>query len=32
MATGAGIIKTAKDVGLGVGTVHKLKRAMAADE
>jgi DNA invertase Pin-like site-specific DNA recombinase len=29
LATGAGIIKTAKDIGLGVGTVHKLKRAMA---
>jgi hypothetical protein len=30
LAKGHGIIKVAKAVGLGVGTVHKLKREMAA--
>jgi DNA invertase Pin-like site-specific DNA recombinase len=31
LASGAGILKTAKELGIGTGTVHKLKRAMAAD-
>jgi DNA invertase Pin-like site-specific DNA recombinase len=30
LATGAGIIKTAKAIGCGVGTVHRIKREMAA--
>ena len=30
LAKGAGILKVAKLVGLGTGTVHKLKREMAA--
>jgi hypothetical protein len=30
LAKGVGINKTAKAVGLGVGTVHKIKREMAA--
>jgi len=30
LAKGTGIIKTAKLVGLGVGTVHKLRRELAA--
>jgi len=30
LAKGTGIIKTAKLIGLGVGTVHKLKRGMVA--
>ena len=29
LAQGAGILKMAKMVGLGTGTVHKLKREMA---
>jgi DNA invertase Pin-like site-specific DNA recombinase len=30
LATGAGILKTAKALGVGTGTVHKVKREMAA--
>jgi hypothetical protein len=30
LATGAGILKTAKVLGVGTGTVHKVKREMAA--
>jgi DNA invertase Pin-like site-specific DNA recombinase len=30
LATGAGILKTAKALGCGVGTVHRIKRQMAA--
>ena len=30
LATGAGILKTAKVLGCGVGTVHRIKRQMAA--
>jgi DNA invertase Pin-like site-specific DNA recombinase len=30
LATGAGILKTAKLIGCGVGTVHRIKREMAA--
>ena len=30
LATGAGILKTAKELGCGTGTVHKVKREMAA--
>jgi hypothetical protein len=30
LAKGTGIIKTAKLIGLGVGTVHKLRREAAA--
>ena len=30
LATGAGILKTAKALGCGVGTVHRIKREMAA--
>jgi DNA invertase Pin-like site-specific DNA recombinase len=30
LATGAGILKTAKLVGCGVGTVHRIKREMTA--
>jgi DNA invertase Pin-like site-specific DNA recombinase len=30
LATGAGILKTAKALGCGVGTVHRIKRGMAA--
>jgi DNA invertase Pin-like site-specific DNA recombinase len=29
LATGAGILKTAKALGCGVGTVHRIKREMA---
>jgi DNA invertase Pin-like site-specific DNA recombinase len=29
LATGAGILKTAKLIGCGVGTVHRIKREMA---
>jgi DNA invertase Pin-like site-specific DNA recombinase len=29
LATGAGILKTAKALGVGTGTVHKVKRSMA---
>jgi DNA invertase Pin-like site-specific DNA recombinase len=30
LATGAGILKTAKAIGCGVGTVHRIKREMTA--
>jgi DNA invertase Pin-like site-specific DNA recombinase len=30
LATGTGILKTAKALGVGTGTVHKVKREMAA--
>jgi DNA invertase Pin-like site-specific DNA recombinase len=30
LATGAGILKTAKTLGVGTGTVHKVRRSMAA--
>jgi DNA invertase Pin-like site-specific DNA recombinase len=30
LATGAGILKTAKSLGVGTGTVHRVKRSMAA--
>jgi DNA invertase Pin-like site-specific DNA recombinase len=30
LATGAGILKTAKALGVGVGTVHRIKREMTA--
>jgi DNA invertase Pin-like site-specific DNA recombinase len=30
LATGAGILKTAKALGLGTGTVHRVKRELAA--
>jgi DNA invertase Pin-like site-specific DNA recombinase len=30
LATGAGILKTAKALGVGTGTVHKVRRSMAA--
>jgi DNA invertase Pin-like site-specific DNA recombinase len=30
LATGAGILRTAKTVGVGTGTVHRVKREMAA--
>jgi DNA invertase Pin-like site-specific DNA recombinase len=30
LATGAGILKTAKALGVGTGAVHRVKRAMAA--
>jgi hypothetical protein len=30
LATGAGILKTAKELGCGTGTVHRVKRSMAA--
>jgi DNA invertase Pin-like site-specific DNA recombinase len=30
LATGAGIVKTAKALGVGTGTVHRVKREMAA--
>jgi DNA invertase Pin-like site-specific DNA recombinase len=30
LATGAGILKTAKALGVGTGTVHRVKRSMAA--
>src|SRR5580700_6294332 len=30
LATGAGILKTAKKIGCGTGTVHRVKRSMAA--
>jgi hypothetical protein len=30
LANGTGVIKTAKLVGLGTGTVHRLKQSMAA--
>jgi hypothetical protein len=30
LATGAGSLKTAKALGVGTGTVHRVKRAMAA--
>jgi DNA invertase Pin-like site-specific DNA recombinase len=30
LATGAGILKTAKALGVGTGTVHSVKRSMAA--
>jgi DNA invertase Pin-like site-specific DNA recombinase len=30
LATGAGILKTAKALGVGTGTVHRMKREMAA--
>jgi DNA invertase Pin-like site-specific DNA recombinase len=30
LATGAGILKTAKTLGVGTGTVHRVKREMAA--
>ena len=30
LASGTGVLKTAKLVGLGTGTVQRLKRAMAA--
>jgi DNA invertase Pin-like site-specific DNA recombinase len=29
LATGAGILKTAKALGVGTGTVHRIKRSMA---
>jgi DNA invertase Pin-like site-specific DNA recombinase len=31
LATGVGIVRTARDVGLGVGTVHKLRRKMSLE-
>jgi DNA invertase Pin-like site-specific DNA recombinase len=30
LTTGAGILKTAKALGVGTGTVHRVKRSMAA--
>jgi DNA invertase Pin-like site-specific DNA recombinase len=30
LATGAGILKTAKALGVGTGTVHRVKREMVA--
>jgi len=30
LATGTGILKTAKTLGVGTGTVHRIKREMAA--
>jgi DNA invertase Pin-like site-specific DNA recombinase len=30
LATGAGILKTAKALGVGTGTVHRVKREMAS--
>jgi DNA invertase Pin-like site-specific DNA recombinase len=30
LATGAGILKTAKELGVGTGTVHRVKREKAA--
>jgi len=30
LVTGAGILKTAKALGVGTGTVHRVKREMAA--
>jgi DNA invertase Pin-like site-specific DNA recombinase len=30
LATGAGILKTAKALGVGTGTVHRVKREIAA--
>jgi DNA invertase Pin-like site-specific DNA recombinase len=30
LATGAGILRTAKALGVGTGTVHKVRRSMAA--
>jgi DNA invertase Pin-like site-specific DNA recombinase len=30
LATGAGILKTVKALGCGVGTVHRIKKEMAA--
>jgi hypothetical protein len=30
LATGAGILKTAKELGVGTGTVHRVKREMVA--
>jgi len=30
LTTGAGILKTAKALGVGTGTVHRIKREMAA--
>jgi hypothetical protein len=30
LATGAGILKTAKTLGVGTGTVHRVKREMQA--
>jgi len=30
LATGSGILKTAKALGVGTGTVHRIKREMAA--
>jgi DNA invertase Pin-like site-specific DNA recombinase len=30
LATGTGILKTAKTLGVGTGTVHRVKRSMAA--
>jgi hypothetical protein len=30
LATGAGILKTAKALGIGTGTVHRIKREMVA--
>jgi hypothetical protein len=30
LTTGAGILKTAKTLGVGTGTVHRVKRSMAA--
>jgi hypothetical protein len=30
LATGTGILKTAKALGVGTGTVHRVKRDMAA--
>jgi DNA invertase Pin-like site-specific DNA recombinase len=30
LATGTGILKTAKALGVGTGTVHRVKREMAA--
>jgi hypothetical protein len=29
LATGAGILRTAKTLGVGTGTVHRVKREMA---
>jgi hypothetical protein len=30
LASGVGILKTAKGLGVGTGTVHRIKREMAA--
>jgi DNA invertase Pin-like site-specific DNA recombinase len=30
LATGAGILKTAKALGVGTGTIHRIKREMDA--